>query len=743
MKKENQKIPKKKSTHQHIHTGYVLWFGGYNYEQEKDVDYGFISHKHFGELFFHRKSIFRQQQSIISEHDHLYVSFKTRNSKKGKSAILVRPIELQGWIERGKNTIIVWNKKRLPIENNHIQFFSKVQHEGFVTFYLNTDLSPIHIKPLKSPYIPRKAERWLKNNKDPSLISMYMHYQILQAEDIESKRRCFLEGLKNMGKDFRPLIHIFLHQFAKLMFETDAIKRFIQESHIDYCMLLCTILEDDTTQSHIQQELIRSLQNVLPEDYPKLHSYSIFSRGRQYKGPLWKYATRSHKIEVMKQYFSSFWSTPEKIFYNLKTNAKKISFDWENIFPLDPDSLSLCKLWVNDNATSFQKAKMLSARGAELVAKRHYCSLQYTVTDKAIEQISPQNDGIWKLGDLMLDNQELLDVKNARNQYNATTYSEFCVPRFKEHRNSRDVKIVGVLSPYLQETYLLEGEANFSTRLEPTVLGECSHDEIRVLYTHFNQKNLNIVLHRNQNSSGYHYLPPWIFDYNEHFYRERQNCIDALRQKEIPTWEETLMTKGSSFENGLFLALILYAKREIPSCWRENIPNWILSFYEILNALPLEQLRLPGLFLSILRHFLDCLAQPPKDYRPMKYIELWTSNLHHHRRKTYPMFIYDPLDIIEDFCLSLEKIWEYRETAKLTEYSSFTFHGRGLLSGRKNDTSPSRTLLAYCGGFIEGKGSCGYSPLIIGVHKTCTICRRLICPKCSYCSNQCDANSFF
>ncbi len=73
----------------------------------------------------------------------------------------------------------------------------------------------------------------------------------------------------------------------------------------------------------------------------------------------------------------------------------------------------------------------------------------------------------------------------------------------------------------------------------------------------------------------------------------------------------------------------------------------------------------------------------------------------------------------------------------MENYITFKYTEKGILKAKKTMTPQWDTLLAYCGGNIKGKGSCGYKPLIKGPHETCNVCNYIICPKCNFCKKGC------
>lgn len=120
-------------------------------------------------------------------------------------------------------------------------------------------------------------------------------------------------------------------------------------------------------------------------------------------------------------------------------------------------------------------------------------------------------------------------------------------------------------------------------------------------------------------------------------------------------------------------------------------------------------------------------------YSPIKYKKF----LFFERDKSFmfPLGITDPLNIINSFIDTLNEVWNYKDQLKC--FNLFRFQGLGLLQGKRHNSDKLETIIAYCGGFIDGQGKCGNTPLIIGRENTCELCGKLICPRCNYCSNDC------
>ena len=314
---------------------------------------------------------------------------------------------------------------------------------------------------------------------------------------------------------------------------------------------------------------------------------------------------------------------------------------------------------------------------------------------------------------------------------NSKVYSEFCVPSFKKNRTS-DVKIVAVLSPYLQLEYMNGTEEVKFPVSNPTVLGDFNKTQLRQLEKFFSDRFVRINLSREFDSNNY--LPHWLFDYDERFYTKQLDLIrkiQRLKNTDIPDWEDISIVRNCNP-----LPLFIAAKRQLPNTWLDSLPRWKTTFITNLMNIPVERISLPHLFLSLLRHFLSMLSYNASDYSPQKYLEILYATSEINR----PLKLYDPLNTIKDFCDSLQTLWENRKKVNLTEFTIFKFNGKGLLQAKRSESeSVLTTILAYCGGWVDKKGKCGHIPLVIGKHKNCSTCGRLICPKenCGYCSDRC------
>jgi hypothetical protein len=197
---------------------------------------------------------------------------------------------------------------------------------------------------------------------------------------------------------------------------------------------------------------------------------------------------------------------------------------------LNDDDRELASSWGSQNSPSWEIARMLSARAAEKVAIQVYQELGYEVIDTSIEQIK----GLLKIitgkrMDLYLNDCIPVDVKNSRTPLNSdNSYVEHVVPRFKSDRDNREVRIAGVLSPYLKLTDINDpGNARFNIP-DIRYLGETSKADIEYLGSFFNSPRLEVQ------TSKVKTIPPWLFNYPERWYAEYDTHCQRLR--DVSRW---------------------------------------------------------------------------------------------------------------------------------------------------------------------------------------------------------------
>lgn len=471
-----------------------------------------------------------------------------------------------------------------------------------------------------------------------------------------------------------------------------------------------------------------TLPSGLIDDFWKRHEVSI-PRGSQ----LFALAPLDVRRRILRRHFHEHLMRLERLFgHNPENRGNWLA---SVVYAeLDADDRKLAMLWCAGADSSHDIARMLSARAAEKVAAWFYVHLGFETTDVAIHQLSGKS-AAWKTHDILLNGSKPVDVKNARLPVNNRAfYVEHTVPRFKRDRSGCGVTIVAVVSPYLSLTYIQDPNSAPFEVSDVRYLGETNLDAITRLCATFGSGALTV-----QHPSDGAFLPPWYFDFPDAWYRDFEIFSTQLRKAESPDENEMrLLYHGtiSAFPIPKFLA----ARLALPSWLLEAMAPWMRAFVSQLQAACTPRPKLAHLFLLLLTDFLSKLQEDHVDsYEPSAYLWMLFEGgaPSESPSRQRPLGIEDPLDTIRTLCESLQQLWIAREQLELGRLEQYRLSGGGILQGRERRGWPWETVLSYCGGRVEGKGRCGYTPLILGVEPQCPACRKLVCPHCGHCSENC------
>ncbi|MTJ23906.1 hypothetical protein FJR06_22365 [Dolichospermum sp. UHCC 0352] len=520
-------------------------------------------------------------------------------------------------------------------------------------------------------------------------IPIIVTYTLFSTEDVAEN--VVLEHLNQFNqKEQDELINQLIKNAPKVILASSKLRSYLKLTEYDYNsygILINQYLDsvDDDLFNEIVNELIERVEQAKERErniYWQQVKY--LQNNLAYKNFLWHIAPTGKKQEIVQQRVKTFFDIISRFEDSNYPYEEYITHNWRELYQFNQSDNSLIREWDADvNFNDNKAAQMISARGAEKLVIRFYQALGYQVEDISIHQVT-QKSKTWTLGDIRLDSQYLLDVKNSRKSVNSNSYSEFCVPQFKESRGN-DVKIVGVLSPYLQKKYM-QGRENPKFHVKnPQVLGAFDKAKLSELETIFSDRFISINMPRESDTNKY--LPPWLFDYDQRYYKQQCEILIELQKlsdQDIPSWEDISVVAQNS------IPLFVAAKRPLPQNWVNNLPQWQVNFINFLINLPIERITLPYLFLSILRHFLSMLSYRGGDYSPKRYLEVFYLS----EKQIKPLKLYDPLNIIEDFCDTLQTLWDNRQASRLDEFKIFKFSGQGLLQGKR--TESERILQYYC-----------------------------------------------
>lgn len=407
----------------------------------------------------------------------------------------------------------------------------------------------------------------------------------------------------------------------------------------------------------------------------------------------------------------------------------KTKWEAREIHKLTPEDWTLAKSWAGGEIENPHiLAKMLSARCAEKIAIKFYKNLGYQVDDISITQTTSSSEiDSWKICDIVLNNENFIDIKNSRTTFNSiSNYSEHCVPKFKKSRTNSDVIITGVLSSYVNLGDIQKKQISSTKSI--SVLGETYLPQLLQLERRFSSKLIRV------STSDVNFVPRWLFEYPELFYEARNKSREHLRSfldKNVPE-----IDISSSFNP---IPAYISSGASLPYYLESSLEYFQINFCRRIKPQTGESITLPILFLALLTHFIEVISggRAYSNYDPILYRKiLYIDN---DSGKCFPFGIYDHLNSISELIETLSKLWSNRKKIDLDHFEHFKFHGSGLLQGKKPGQDKYITIIAYCGGFIEGLGKCGYSPLVLGENNTCPSCGRLICDLCGHCSTNCPS----
>ncbi len=397
---------------------------------------------------------------------------------------------------------------------------------------------------------------------------------------------------------------------------------------------------------------------------------------------------------------------------------------WCNTPMNNLNRMSLVELMKTDSKTAGHLGRLLSARFAEKTAMYFYQNQDKTKTveDISITQIDENNNSDWRDYDLKVDGYPI-DVKNSRrSQKSKDRYTEHCIPQFKSSREGQNVIISGVFSPYIRAPELLEPTEHHKYA-KILFLGETTLEKQQILKKEFG----SLVHFKNPNPTIDYLLPPWVFDYPEYVYTERDNAL-----KELKDFSDLALLKDKPDLIPVAIAAGIGLKKILD----KEADRWKWCFLnQLCNRIKEYGLSLPFLFLTILEHFLDMAAcsKTVSDFKPENYRKFLF-----YKGSNNPLGLYDPLETIDALIEALGTLWT-AENELIRRFRVFQLMSFNILRGKSDPNENSwTTLIAYCGGWLN-KARCGKNPLVLGEGESelCERCSKLICPDCGFCCEKC------
>lgn len=376
---------------------------------------------------------------------------------------------------------------------------------------------------------------------------------------------------------------------------------------------------------------------------------------------------------------------------------------------------------IENYGTDPELGRVLSARSAERVALTFYSSYDKKVNDISITQIEEKPHSEWKIYDLEVDGIPV-DVKNSRAYKNGETrYSQYCIPQFKRNRKNHEVTIAGIFSPYLWPREILK-PTPYSRDFGVCILGETTRSKLKNLKEEFN----SLVESPSTTPEFASFLPPWVFEYPDYVYTERNKALNDFKD-----FSRITNSTRNPFENCFVPVAIASGTNLAMVLNHDALDQWERTFLEqLVNRIQKFGLSLPFIFLTVLAHFLDMASSGKSDsnFNPDKYRRFlfWEDT-------NRPLGLYDPLNTIDALIKALGTLWT-ADSGLIRRFKIFKLISFNILQGKFDQIdSLCTTLIAYC-------GECGKNPLVLGESELCDY-RRLICPepKCRYCCESCKS----
>ena len=412
--------------------------------------------------------------------------------------------------------------------------------------------------------------------------------------------------------------------------------------------------------------------------------------------------------------------------------------------------LLLAKMWKGNSRAI---DGMLSARMAEIAVGTYFRNINSEVEDVARWQLDDPAREDWKRFDLRVG-KSFIDVKNARcpprrnhddgrwkHRNDAEgLYVSHCVPRFKQQRClgdrlniSKEVKIAGVLSPYLGKNTLVDAH-----KYQLLFLGLTSESRVKRLKEVAEAGPIELSLGELDDPNRF-LLPPWVFNYPDSEYKERDRVLELVRsQGAVGNGDKLLLAAA-----GTYRSANLSVKRLSPDGLLEAVAERTAKY----------GLSLPIVYFTVLEHLVELLSCLKGKFVEEEYMEALFpttevalfpdthKTLHLHKKR--PFFVYDPLTTVETLIHTFHKIWQFGAFDG-RQFRAYHLGGLNILRGKcAASDSHWTTILAYCGGQLRygnKLGPCGRNPLVLGECKVCPH-GRLICPDCGSCCRECKDRS--
>jgi cold shock CspA family protein len=365
-------------------TGVIKWSGGFNNQTGKENDFGFIETK-TGEVFFHKSNVISPWEQLSASTRVMFRCVKSRGGKMAASEVGV----LEGFPDEAL-------LKFIPVAEDATEVPSSISTEEGLLEVFSVSSGMLRHESLK---------RLVKSASEVTL----------------SKLADFIAA--NFSIDARAGLLSILGSPVLLRQEAFAL-RMILPRHL-HLKILATL---STLTAHHQEAVL-----VLGKPEDKQYDESVFWNTftpKHPKDPLYLHAPEWVKVQICRMHYADFLIRWNTLFDNLSNVGTRLDAGSVHA-SLTQNDRRLAELWATNNPSDGNRARMLSARAAEIAAMTFYRDQGCEVEDVAIGQISRSSQD-WLTHDLLVDGAVAIDIKNSRcPPNNKVFYVEHTVPKFK------------------------------------------------------------------------------------------------------------------------------------------------------------------------------------------------------------------------------------------------------------------------------------------------------------------------
>ena len=314
--------------------------------------------------------------------------------------------------------------------------------------------------------------------------------------------------------------------------------------------------------------------------------------------------------------------------------------------------------------------------------------------------------------------------------------------RYSEFYDDSEVEALGQTAR--TAGYLTADQFEAGVRPDCTMLGTVSQTELSDLARWLTEEFEGLVTIGEWSAGGR--LPGWCFEFGAEHTPRRNEGLQSLTMLAQDIAKESTAAESLELPE-MFAALapdvvaaeVLYAASGHSAQWSAEHRRMWQHLASLSQSIGISRRSLFAL--AILCTLVEARSGAT-NWTP-RWLNRWLFLDKSGRSRKRPLGLDDPLRYVASIVEAMQTIWD-QCASELQSFRTFRMPSPWILTGLTHD-GVEKTLMAYCGGaFLRADGSflikCGLSPLVLGQDESCSVCHRLICHKCGYCSAECEPN---